>query len=267
MKFGDRARGMLLIVAALLGMVSCSRDAEQSTDMNVGMDAGPPPVVTSDPVLRAAMLEEEDARGTGVSGIESLREGLTAQDADIQRVAVRGIGRLEDPELIPLTFPLLFSGDETVRAEAVNALGQAAFGSLGDEVADVLIEHLVRESQESSAVRAVIGRTLGRLRYADAVRFRRAQQTLLDLTRGVGGGWGRAARDAPGCCHGLRVDGSSNRSGQDVGGVCREAAGVGRPWAYDGYRGVRGRERRGSPSTRRSGARPPCGHDGPVHDR
>ena len=192
MKFGDRARGMLLIVAALLGTVSCSRDAEQSTDMNVDMDAGPPPVVTSDPVLRAAMLEEEDARGAGATGIESLREGLTAPDADIRRVAVRGIGRLEDPQLIPLTFPLLFSGDETVRAEAVNALGQAAFGSLGDEVAEVLIEHLVRESQESPAVRAAIGRTLGRLRYADAVRFRRAQQTLLDLTRGGGG-----AGDAP----------------------------------------------------------------------
>ena len=148
--------------------------------MEVDMD--PVPVVSS-PVLRAAMLEEEDARGTGVSGIESLREGLIAPDAEVQRLAVRGIGRLEDPQFIPLTFPLLFSSDETVRAEAVNALGQAAFGSLGDEVADVLFEYLVRESQEGPAVRAVIGRTLGRLRYADAGRFRRAEETLLDLTR------------------------------------------------------------------------------------
>ena len=169
---------MLLIVAAFLGTVSCSRDAELS--MEVDMD--PVPVVSS-PVLRAAMLEEEDARGTGVSGIESLREGLIAPDAEVQRLAVRGIGRLEDPQFIPLTFPLLFSSDETVRAEAVNALGQAAFGSLGDEVADVLFEYLVRESQEGPAVRAVIGRTLGRLRYADAGRFRRAEETLLDLTR------------------------------------------------------------------------------------
>ena len=178
MEFRGPARGMLLIVAAFLGTVSCSRDAELS--MEVDMD--PVPVVSS-PVLRAAMLEEEDARGTGVSGIESLREGLIAPDAEVQRLAVRGIGRLEDPQFIPLTFPLLFSSDETVRAEAVNALGQAAFGSLGDEVADVLFEYLVRESQEGPAVRAVIGRTLGRLRYADAGRFRRAEETLLDLTR------------------------------------------------------------------------------------
>ena len=177
MKFRGRARRMLLIVAAFLGTVSCSRDVERS------MDTDPVPVVSSDPVLRAAMLEEEDARGTGVSGIESLREGLIAPDAEIQRLAVRGIGRLEDPQFIPLTFPLLFSGDETVRAEAVNALGQAALGSPGDEVADVLFEYLVRESEEGPAVRAVIGRTLGRLRYADTGRFRRAEETLLDLTR------------------------------------------------------------------------------------
>ena len=181
MELRGRAGGMLLTAAAFLGAMSCSRDAEQSMDMD------PVPVVSSDPVLRAAMLEEEDARGTGVSGIESLREGLIAPDAEVQRLAVRGIGRLEDPQFIPLTFPLLFSGDETVRAEAVNAMGQAAFGSLGDEVADVLFEYLVRESQEGPAVRAVIGRTLGRLRYADAGRFRRAEETLLDLTRGGAG--------------------------------------------------------------------------------
>ena len=99
MKFRGRARGMLLLVAPFLGTVSCSRDAEQSLDMD------PVAVVSSDPVLRAAMLEEEDARGTGVSGIESLREGLIAPDAEVQRLAVRGIGRLEDPQFIPLTFP------------------------------------------------------------------------------------------------------------------------------------------------------------------
>ena len=47
----------------------------------------------------------------------------------------------------------------------------------------MLFEYLVRERQEGPAVRAVIGRTLGRLRYAEAVRFRRAVETLLDLTR------------------------------------------------------------------------------------
>ena len=176
MKFRDRARGMLLIVAVLLwGITACSRDVEQSVDAT--------PVITIDNVLRAAMLEEEDARGSEASGIESLRQGLIAPQSELQRLAVRAIGRLEDPELIPLTFPLLFSDDEAVRAEAVNALAQAAHGTLGDDVADVLFEHLIRERQEGPAVRGTIGRTLGRLRYADADRFRRAQEALIELTR------------------------------------------------------------------------------------
>ena len=175
MKLGDQEGGLLLIAMAFIGIVGCSRD--------VGPSMESPPVFTSDSPLWAAMLDEEDARGTGASGIESLRQGLTAPDAELQRVAVRAIGRLEDPQFIPLTFPLLFSADETVRGEAINALGQAASRTLGDDVADVLLEYLDRERQEGPAVRAVIGRTLGRLRYADAVRFRRAEETLLELTR------------------------------------------------------------------------------------
>ena len=175
MKFGDRARQVLWLVVAFMGVAGCSSDAGPSMDSV--------PVVTGDPALRAAILDEQDARGKGVSGIESLSQGLTAPEAELQRLAVRAIGRLEDPQFIPLILPLLFSDAETVRSEAVNALGQAAFRTDGDEVADVLFEYLVRERQEGPAVRAVIGRTLGRLRYADAVRFRRAVETLLDLTR------------------------------------------------------------------------------------
>jgi cyclophilin family peptidyl-prolyl cis-trans isomerase len=178
-KFVDLARrmprGMPLIVAVFSSLTACSQDAEQFVE--------PAPLVTSDPGLQAAMLEEEDARGSGMSGTTSLREGLIATEPELQRLAVRAIGRLEDPELIPLTFPLLFSDDEMVRAEAVNALGQAARGELGDDVAEVLFEYLARELQEGPTVRGTIGRTLGRLRYADAARFRRAQETLIGLTR------------------------------------------------------------------------------------
>ena len=176
MKLRDLARWVLpIVVLFFLGITACSRDLEQSVD--------PTPVIPTDPGLRMAILEEEDARGSGASGIESLRQGLIAPEAELQRLAVRAIGRLEDSELIPLTFPLLFSNDEAVRAEAVNAVGQAALGTLGDDVADVLFEYLVRERQEGPAVRGAIGRTLGRLRYADADRFRRAEETLVELTR------------------------------------------------------------------------------------
>ena len=55
MKFGDRERRVLLIVVAFMGIAGCSRDAEPPVDTA--------PVVTGDPVLRAAILDEEDARG------------------------------------------------------------------------------------------------------------------------------------------------------------------------------------------------------------
>ena len=175
MKLGDRVKWVLWIVVPFMGIAGCSPDAEPSVDSV--------PVVTGNPALRAAMFDEEDARGRGVSGIESLRQGLTAPEAELQRLAVRAIGRLEDPQFIPLILPLLFSDDETVRSEAVNALGQATFRTDGDEVADVLFEYLVRERQEGPVVRGVVPRTLGRLRYADAIRFRHAVETLVDLTR------------------------------------------------------------------------------------
>jgi len=173
-KVADRTTGILWVVL-LIGISGCPWDAEQSTE--------PPPVAISDPTLWDAMLAEEDARGGSASGIESLRAGMIAPDPVLQRMAVRAIGRLEDPELIPLAFPLLFSNDESVRAEAINAVGQAAYHAPGDEAAEVLFDYLAREPQEGPAVRAVIGRTLGRLLYNGEGGLRRAEETMLGLTR------------------------------------------------------------------------------------
>jgi HEAT repeat protein len=60
-------------------------------------------------------------------------------------LAVRAVGRLENPELIPLIPPLLFSDDETVRSEAVNALGQAVFRTDGDVIVRATLVVLVVE--------------------------------------------------------------------------------------------------------------------------
>ena len=174
MKVADLTMGILWVVV-LTGLSGCSRDAEQPAEA--------PPVVISDPTLWDTMLEEEDARGASVSGIEALRAGMIALDPALQRTAVRAIGRLEDPELVPLTFPLLFSNDESVRAEAINAVGQAAYHAPGDEAAEVLFDFLAREPQEGPVVRAVIGRTLGRLLYNEEGGLRRAEETILGLTR------------------------------------------------------------------------------------
>ncbi len=212
-------RRALWTAVAVVGIASCSRDVPPD-----------PTVVSGNPALQAAMLDEEDARGRGVSGIDWLQQGLTGPQPELQRLAVRAIGRFEDPELIPLILPLLFSDDETVRSEAINALGQAAFRTDGDEVADVLFEYLVREAQEGPAVRGVVGRTLGRLGYDDAVRFRRAVETLVDLTR-------NGNSDAPvdaltGAVMGLEsIARRGGRTGMSLASVerLRELAAFGRP--------------------------------------
>ncbi|MCJ7630730.1 MAG: HEAT repeat domain-containing protein [Longimicrobiales bacterium] len=126
------------------------------------------------------MLDAEDARGHGPAGLGPLQEGLASTDPRIQAVAVRALGRFEDPELIGTIAPLLSSSHPEVRAEAVNALGQAVFSADGDSVAAILRGHLGGETDPG--VRGAIGRTLGRLRYADPTGVREADETLRETT-------------------------------------------------------------------------------------
>ncbi len=130
--------------------------------------------------LMGAILDAEDARGSGPAGLGPLLEGLGSQDPQVQAVAVRAIGRFEDPEQIGSITPLLSSTHPEVRAEAVNALGQAVFSTDGAGVAALLHGLLSREADPG--VRGVIGRTLGRLRYTDPGQVREAEEALLVLT-------------------------------------------------------------------------------------
>ena len=68
------------------------------------------------------MLQAEDARPTTDAGLAPLMEGLKGSG---RRTAVRAIGRMERPDMIPLIAPALNDG-VGVRAEAANALAQMA---------------------------------------------------------------------------------------------------------------------------------------------
>jgi len=130
--------------------------------------------------LMGAILDAEDARGNGPAGLGPLLEGLRSQDPQVQAVALRAIGRFEDPEQIGSITPLLSSIHPEVRTEAVNALGQAVFSADGDGVAILLHGLLSREADPW--VRGVIGRTLGRLRYTEPGQVQEAEEALLALT-------------------------------------------------------------------------------------
>ena len=68
------------------------------------------------------MLQAEDARPTTEAGLAPLMEGLKGNG---RRTAIRAIGRLERPAMIPLVAPALADG-VGIRAEAANALAQMA---------------------------------------------------------------------------------------------------------------------------------------------
>ena len=152
------------LVAVVLGL-SCSIDRGVPTDLKVW----------------SAAIDEEDARGSGPSGIRFLEEGLVSPDLGLQALSVRALGRLEDPEHILRIVPLLLSGDVEVRSETVNALGQAVVRTDGDDVADLLFDHLTRETDPD--VRGTVARTLGRLTYRTGAQAARIEETLVGLTR------------------------------------------------------------------------------------
>ena len=71
------------------------------------------------------LLVAEDARGTGVDGITPLTTEIRATDPLLRRVAVRGVGRLQRPELMSLLVVALTDAVPAIRATAADAMAQS----------------------------------------------------------------------------------------------------------------------------------------------
>ena len=82
--------------------------------------------------LQERMLQAEDARPTTEAGLAPLLEGLKGNG---RRTAIRAIGRLERPAMIPLIAPALDDG-VGIRAEAANALDEV----VEDKGVTILVE-------------------------------------------------------------------------------------------------------------------------------
>ncbi len=142
--------------------------------------AAPPLALAQQPPLGLRMLLAEDARAQTPSELAPLRQGLTHHDAQTRRQAVRAIGRLERPDLIPLVTRVLADPNADVRAEAANAVGQLARGPKG--VADALSRLLARARMEKEPrVWAVVAATLGRLPYTVAADVQRAEAAIAEV--------------------------------------------------------------------------------------
>jgi cyclophilin family peptidyl-prolyl cis-trans isomerase len=183
-----RARGIL--AAILAALIAQGVGAQKNADR----------VAT-----REAILIAEDRRAPTPRDLATIRGGLRSKDPDTTRIAVRALGRLERPTLIPDILPVLKSPWPEVRAEAANAVGQAAQGwkevparrspavrATGSvrtlngtdhadspvAVASTLIARLRAEDEPS--VRAALYQTIGRLPYTTAAQVQGTVAALID---------------------------------------------------------------------------------------
>ena len=135
------------------------------------------PAVLQKLPLTERMLLAEDSRAQNEAELAPLRDGLRSRDPKVRRQAVRGIGRLERAELIPLLTPTLNDTDIDVRSEAANAMGQLARGPKG--VADAKTRLLARTRIEKEPrVWGVVAATLGRIPYSTAADVQQVETAI-----------------------------------------------------------------------------------------
>jgi cyclophilin family peptidyl-prolyl cis-trans isomerase/HEAT repeat protein len=138
---------------------------------------------------RFAILQAEDRRAATAADLATIRAGVRSGDPQTARVAVRALGRLERPALIPDILPALTSRYSEVRTDAAHAVAQAAAGSrrgaTGGPGAAAILARLAEaiEDEDDSEVRSAMAESIGRLTYADAATVAAAQEALVDLAR------------------------------------------------------------------------------------
>lgn len=107
----------------------------------------------------AEIVAEEDARGE--NGLDRIGHHLTSDDPAVRRLAVRALGRLEDPEQLERIGEFLDDGDVSVRATAAAALAQAVFGEPSDAAARALAARI--DVETNASVLSSLATNLGRI--------------------------------------------------------------------------------------------------------
>jgi cyclophilin family peptidyl-prolyl cis-trans isomerase len=131
------------------------------------------------------LLDAEDARAATPEQLATLMRGLEDEAAELRRVAVRALGRLERPELVPAISAGLTDRDAVVRAEAAGALAQAVFEREGAAVKARLLAGLAGE--RDPLVRGALAAALGRLSLQRAEDLQEVGLALLETGWPVSG--------------------------------------------------------------------------------
>src|SRR5262245_13624294 len=137
---------------------------------------------------RQAILQAEDRGASGPRDMAVITAGLRS-DPETTRIAVRALGRLERPALLNQILPSLRSANPDVRAEAANAVAQAAQGfklpkpsspmSLS-AVQAALIGRL--EGEAEGSVRGALCEAIARLPYTSAADVDRAERAIISAS-------------------------------------------------------------------------------------
>ena len=131
----------------------------------------------------AEIVAEEDARGE--AGIDRIRTHMASPDPDVRGLAVRALGRLEDPALVGQLRGMLDDPEPVVRTAAAAAMAQAVFGRDPGEVLSALA---VRAGIESDpGVLGSLATNLGRLAFVGTGQREAAGEALAALARSVAG--------------------------------------------------------------------------------
>lgn len=157
----------------------------------------------------ATIVAAEDARHIAGENLEILRAGTRSADPFLRGVAVRALGRLEAPALLPDIAEVLADEDPGVRSEAVNAVAQAVHGEESLEALSLLMD---REAVEVDPVAlGTLARSLGRLSVSGSHR-REVARALVRLSRAPEGG-DPSPRQAVGVALGMESFARARRGG------------------------------------------------------
>lgn len=151
-------------------------------------DAGAQPGAVVPPT-RLAILQVDERRAARPADLITLRAGVRSRDPQTAILAIRAVGRLERPALIADLLPALRFALPEVRAEAANAIGQAAQGWSGTprpsgapDLGSVLTTLIVQlDDEEEASVRAALCETIGRLPYQSDDDVARGEAALVAL--------------------------------------------------------------------------------------
>jgi cyclophilin family peptidyl-prolyl cis-trans isomerase/HEAT repeat protein len=146
------------------------------------------PVATVGPTALQRLLNAEDARGGGPGGLEPLMSALRGADTLLRRLAIRGLGRLQRPELGRILLPSLDDHLPAIRAEAANAIAQSlrrvrrdAAGTdpaqLTARAASAALRRALA-SEPDPRVAGILGQSLGRLPLPDSGAAREAEAAI-----------------------------------------------------------------------------------------